>query len=132
MRARFAGLRQALRAGLERRRTCPGPDRARTIGVEVVIVLGESEQRSWDEIEQGWTEDTRSGTGLVVLAIGAAGIALMFAMVGAPRAALAVLVVPALGWSLARYWRDIGTACEAAFIPMDGWGAEPDEAHRAR
>ena len=93
-------------------------------------MLSESEQRSWDEIERLWAEDTRGSNGIRALAVGAAGIAIMFAVVGAPWAALAVLVVPALAWSLSRYWRDIGTACAAAFIPVDGWVAEPDEADR--
>jgi hypothetical protein len=95
--------------------------------VEVVIVLSESEQRSWDEIEQLWAEDTRGGNGIRALAVGAAGIAIMFAVIGAPWAALVVLVIPVLAWSLSRYWRDIGTACEAALVPMDGWVADRDE-----
>jgi hypothetical protein len=98
--------------------------------VEVVIVLSESEQRSWDEIERLWAEDTRGGNGIRALAVGAAGIAIMFAVMGAPWAALTVLVIPVLAWSLSRYWRDIGTACAAALVPMDGWVADPHEAHR--
>jgi hypothetical protein len=98
--------------------------------VEVGIVLSEAEQRSWDEIERRWAEDSRGSNGIRALAVGAVGIAIMFAVVGAPWAALAVLVVPALAWSLSRHWQDIGTAWEAAFFPVDGWGAEPDETHR--
>jgi len=98
--------------------------------VEVGIVLSESERWSWDEIERMWAEDSRGSNGIRALAVGAAGIAITFAVIGAPWAAVAVLVVPAVAWSLSRYWRDIGTACEAAFIPVDGWVAEPDEAHR--
>jgi hypothetical protein len=93
----------------------------------VVFVLSESEQRSWDEIERMWAEDSRGGNGIRAFAVGAVGVAIMFAVIGAPWAALAVLVVPALAWSLSRYWRDIGTACETALLPMAGWVAEPDE-----
>jgi hypothetical protein len=98
--------------------------------VEVVIVLSDSEQRSWDEIERLWAEDTQGNNGIRALAVGAAGIAIMFAVVGATWAALVVLAIPALAWSLSRYWRDIGTACEATLVPMDGWVAEPGEARR--
>jgi hypothetical protein len=99
--------------------------------VEVGIVLSESEQRSWDEIERRWAEDSRHG--IRALAVGAVGIAVMFAVIGAPWAGLAVLLVPALAWLLSRYWRDIGTACEAALLPVDGTVADPDEAaHRTR
>ena len=93
-------------------------------------MLSESEQRSCDEIERMWAEDSRGSNGIRALAVGAVGIAIMFALVGASWAALAVLVVPVLAWSLSRYWRDIGTACEATLVPMAGWVAEPDEAHR--
>jgi hypothetical protein len=94
--------------------------------VEVVIVLSESEQRSWDEIEQMWAEDSRGGNGIRALAVGAVGIAIMFAVIGAPWAALAVLAVPVLAWSLSRYWRDIGMAWAASFVPMDGWVDLPE------
>jgi hypothetical protein len=93
-------------------------------------VLSESEQRSWNEIERMWTEDSRGSNGIRALAVGAVGIAIMFAVIGAPWAALVVLAVPALAWSLSGYWRDIGTACEATLVPMDGWVAAPDERHR--
>jgi hypothetical protein len=100
------------------------------IGMEVVTVLNDSEQRSWDEIERMWAEDTRGGNGIRALAVGAVGIAIMFAVVGAPWAALAVLVVPVLAWVLSRYWRDLGAACEVALGPVDGRVTEPGEAHR--
>ena len=85
-------------------------------------MLSESEQRTWDEIERMWAED--SGNGIRALAVGAAAIAIMFAVVGAPWAGLAVLAVPALAWVLSRYWRDIGTACEAALLPVTGRTAD--------
>ena len=93
-------------------------------------MLSESERRSWDEIERMWAEDTRGSDGIRALAVGAVGIAILFAVVGARWAAPAVLVVPVLAWVLSRYWRDIGRACEATLVPMDGWVAEPGEAHR--
>jgi hypothetical protein len=87
-------------------------------------VLTDSEQRSWDEIERMWNQDSRGSNGIRALAVGAVGIALMFAVVGAPWAGLAVLAVPALAWVLSRYWRDIGTACEAALLPVAGRTAD--------
>ena len=93
-------------------------------------MLSESEQRSWDEIERMWAEDTRGGNGIRALAVGAVGIAIMFAVLGAPWAALAVLVVPVLAWVLSRYWRDVGTACATTLVSVDGWVADPGEAHR--
>ena len=92
-------------------------------------MLSEAEQRSWDEIERMWAEDTRGSNGLRALAVGAAGIAIMFAVVGAPWAAPAVLVIPVLAWLLSRYWRDAGTACEKALAP-DGWVDRPQEPRR--
>ena len=93
-------------------------------------MLNDSEQRSWDEIERMWAEDTRGGNGIRALAVGAVGIAIMFAVVGAPWAALAVLVIPVLAWVLSRYWRDLGTAWAASFVPVDGWVARPEEPRR--
>ena len=87
-------------------------------------MLDDSEQRSWDEIERMWNRDSRGSNGIRALAVGAVGIALMFAVVGAPWAGLAVLAVPALAWVLSRYWRDIGTACEAALLPVTGRTAD--------
>src|SRR3954463_8323665 len=78
-----------------------------------------------------WAEDSRGSDGIRALAMGAVGIAILFAVIGAPWAALAVLVVPVLAWALSRYWRDIGPACQGALGPMDGWVAKRDEV-RAR
>jgi|tagenome__1003787_1003787.scaffolds.fasta_scaffold20920357_2 hypothetical protein len=88
------------------------------------IVLTDSEQRSWEQTEQNYAAQpaTRSpgSEGLRALAIGAVGLAVIFAAIGAPLAGLVVLVVPALGWVLARHWRDIGNACATVMVPMDG------------
>jgi hypothetical protein len=118
------------RARDDRSRTCAVTSRARTIEVEVWDVLSESERRSWDEIEQRWVEDTRVGTGVVVLAIGAAGIALMFAVVGALWVGLVVLAVPVLVWFMSRHWQQIGAAWAATLVPMDGSAGQPEEPRR--
>jgi len=93
-------------------------------------VLSESEQRSWDEIERMWAEDRRGGNGMRALAVGAVGVAIMFAVFGAPWAAVVVLAVPVLAWSLSRYWRDLGAAWAAALVPVDGWVDLPEEPRR--
>jgi hypothetical protein len=95
-------------------------------------VLNDQEQRSWNEIERMWARDTYGSNGIRALAVGAVGVAVMFAAIGAPWAGLAVLAVPALGWVLSRYWRDIGTACEAAMVPVRGWVADETSAQQQR
>src|SRR4051812_50154582 len=86
------------------------------------IVLSESEQRSWNEIERMWNEDSRGSNGIRALAVGAVGIAIMFAVIGAPWAALVVLAVPALAWSLSGYWRGNCPAGGGAPLAVGGRG----------
>jgi hypothetical protein len=99
-------------------------------------VLTDQEHRSWTEIERSYAAGTgtrsRGREGLRALAIGAVGLAIMFAAIGAPWAGLVVLAVPALGWVLSRYWRDIGAACAGVMLPMHGWAADDESSQRPR
>lgn len=95
-------------------------------------MLIDQEQRSRNEVERTWTGDSRRSAGLRALAVGAVGIAIMFVVIGAPWAGLVVLAVPALGWVLSRYWQDIGKACEAVILPVDGWVADDASSQHSR
>jgi hypothetical protein len=84
-------------------------------------VLSTEKQRSGTGNERGRAV---GGGGGRALAVGAVSVAVMFVVVGAPLAGLVIVAVPAVAWVLSRYWRAIGTACEAAVLPMDGWVAD--------
>jgi hypothetical protein len=97
-------------------------------------VLTDQEHRSRTGIERSYTVGTgtrsRHREGLRALAIGAVGLAIMFAAIGAPWAGLVVLLIPVVGWVLSRYWQDMGTACAAVLVPMDGWIADDESSQR--
>jgi hypothetical protein len=109
--------------------TCAGSSRTRRW-----IVLSDQEQRSWDEIERSYAAESGTRTlgayGIRAVAVGAVGVAIMLAMIGAPWAGLVVVAAPALGWLLWRYRTDIGGSCTAALVSMDGWVAEDAPSQR--
>jgi len=84
-------------------------------------VLSTQERRSRNENEnEEERARSRGGGGIPALAVAAIGLAIVFVVIGAPIAGVVVLAAPAVAWLLSRYWRDIGAACEAAVLPMDG------------
>jgi len=91
------------------------------------VVLTDHEQRARSDIEQSYgdevdrmDQEAREGEGMSAVAVGGVCIALMFALVGAPAAGLVLVVATTLGWLLWRYRRQVGAACEAAYLPMAG------------
>jgi hypothetical protein len=104
--------------------THAGPDRTAVARgmVEAArrwIVLSDSEQRVWSEIERRYDADSDRG-GMSALAVGGVCIAIMFVVVGAPVVGLVLGGGTALGWLLWRYWRQVGRACETACLPSAG------------
>jgi hypothetical protein len=113
-------------------------------------VLNDQEQRSWNEIERSYAAgpdtrapgggqpaparggDRRGSEGVLALAVGAVGLAIMSVFVGAPVAGLVIVAAPALGWVLWRYWRDIGDACATAVVPMGGWVTDGESSRPPR
>jgi hypothetical protein len=87
------------------------------------VVLSDHEERTWSEIEQSY-RDGRGGEGMSAVAVGGVGIALMFALVGAPAVGLVLVGATTVAWVLWRYRRQVGAACEAACLPMAGAWAD--------
>jgi hypothetical protein len=108
-------------------------------------VLSDHEQRVWHEIERRYSAEaaeldrvdrqpvrrrSRGSEGISAVAVGGICIAIMFALVGAPVAGLAVGGATALGWLLWRFWPQLGTACETACLPMIGAGEAGGQGQR--